>query len=231
MKKIVKTSIAISACLAILLSSVGFSLAEETENDEQHQSMTITLYRHGIDGSVTPVNTEIDLSNGLDYEEVLANKCDDLLKNDVEFQRQLENLTSNFTVAAGFLFITSRGKGFHFESKTRTRLIKNSKIFGKILDKINIFKIKLPKLGLFERKSIVFCRYPNDSAAITTITPIVRSIINGSHVKTVQGNHSVYVYNFVGYTTWWGRFSFSPFDIFPRAFSGYGKITICNNLS
>ena len=231
MKKTVKTSIAILACLLLLISSTGYSLAKETKKDEEQQSMTVTFYRYGIDGSITPINTEIGVGKGQNVEEKLANKCSELLQNDGELQNILENLTLNFTVAAGFLFVKSSGKGFHFESKTRTKLLKRPKILSKLLSKIKFFKIKLPKLKLFDKKPYLFCRYPKDPEANTTITPIVRSIVNESYIKNVQGNHSVFVYDFVGYTTWCGRFSFSPLDVLPRAFAGYGRVIICNNLS
>ena len=231
MKRTIKTSITMVACLLILFSSVGYSLAEETKKDVKLQSMTITLYRYGIDGSVTPIDTEIDIGEGKNFEEKLANKCSELLQNDGQLQNLLENLTSNLTATAGFLFIKSSGKGFHFESKTRIKLLKRPKILSKLLNKIKFFKIKLPKIKLFHKKTYLFCKYAKDPTANTTIIPLIRSAINESYIKNVQGNHSVFVYDFVGYTTWCGRFSFSPLDILPRAFAGYGRTAIYKNLS
>lgn len=55
-------------------------------------------------------------------------------------------------------------------------------------------------------------------------------MIWGNATKTILGNHSVLVRNFVGYTTWCGRFSQSPLDILPRAFCGYARFVVCNKL-
>lgn len=230
MKKLNRVPITILACLIIVISSAGYALAEDTKNEEKQESITITFYRYGVDGSITPINTEIAIGDGQDFDKKIAAKCDELLQNDVGLQKQLENLTKNLTISAGILFIRSSGKGFHYESKTRTKILKRPKILSKILDKINIFKIKLPKINLFKKKTHIFCRYAYDVNANTTITPLIRSAMNESYIKTIHGRHSIYVYNFIGYTSWIGRFSFSPFDILPRAFVGYGRVAICNDL-
>ena len=45
--------------------------------------------------------------------------------------------------------------------------------------------------------------------------------------KIVEGNHSILVINFKGFTTWDGRFSNSLFDILPRALCGVsGFVTV-----
>jgi len=230
MKKIFTIIFMMASCFILITSSVGSSLAEEMKDEESEDYFTVVFYRYDIDGSVIPISVDIDIGDGENLEDKISSKCDELFKNDIEIQGQLDNLTKNYTIGAGFLLVRSVGKGFHYESKTRKKLLKRPKILKKIIDKINILKIKLPDLNLLGRKKHVFCKYAYDLEANTTITPIVRSSINESYVKTVEGQHSVYVYNFVGYTSWLGRFSFSPLDVLPRAFTGYGNLIICNDL-
>jgi hypothetical protein len=71
------------------------------------------------------------------------------------------------------------------------------------------------------RIPLIFCRYANDANANTSITPLF-----GEDKETiyVEGNHMVFALGFIGYTSWFGRVSQSPFDIIARTFSGYALL-------
>jgi len=228
MKNLKLICLAIFTSFIVLTSSASISLAKEIEDSEK--IVTITLYRHGIDGSINPIDINIDLSDG-NFEDLIQEKCNELLKDDETIQEYLENFTFNLTGDTGILLVKSRGKGFHFEHKVRIKLFNRPKILERILDKFTIFKFRLPNLNIITKKPYLFCKYSNDEKANTTITPLLRSLQNENASKTIEGNHSVLVYNFIGYTSWFGRFSFSPFDILPRTFVGYGRVAVCNRLT
>ena len=71
------------------------------------------------------------------------------------------------------------------------------------------------------------------NAANTTFYPIIRSIFNPDSITHIEGNHTILVGKFYGYTTWTGRFSCLLSEILfqktllPRAFSGVGRIVVC----
>lgn len=246
MKKIITAAI----CLVILISSMGFvtskniefSKDDTTVDDEETSSLSkFTIYRVSPDGEISPV--DIYLENvGEDIGAALENVCSNLFENDEEIQRYLgllENNTGNDTnntqnttqdsnntglnlsLALGMVRIKSHGRGFHFKTKTKVQ----------ILTKFKFFKIMLPRIRISARKPIVFCKYPADERAKTTYHSIIKSYLNENATQTeITGNHSVFVKNFIGYTTWFGRIS-NPFSsLIPRAFSGIGKYVICNQL-
>lgn len=216
MKSSVKKIIMVLSCLTILLSSMTLTSAFEYNSNNQDSNI-VTIYRYGPDGNIMPVTLSVD-KESKNLKKILINKCKELLENDSQIQDFLNNLTFNFTVDAGYLFIKSQGRGFHFKTKTEVR----------ILAKFKLFKLMMPRIKVRTNKDLVFCRYYNDEKANTTIKPIIRNMMGQNATKYVEGNHSILVSNFVGFTTWCGRFSFSPFDIMPRAFIGYGRLTLCN---
>lgn len=124
-----------------------------------------------------------------------------------------------------FLLIKSYGRGFYFKTKVKTKLFERKRS----LEKFEIPELLFSKIKSIRTDRIVFCRY-NDTKAKTTVISILRSLSNESAVKIVSGSHSVFVYDFIGYTTWYGRLSFLPVDMLSRAFVGYGRLTICNKL-
>lgn len=195
------------------------------EIDKQKQTKIVKIYRYGIDGSITEFDLNIEIKIDEDLGEMLVEKCSELLKNDDQIQDFLQNVTSNLTIDAGLLLVKSYGRGFHFKTKARLKLFERVRL----LEKFEIFEFLFSKIRAIKNDKIIFCRY-NDTKAKTTIIPILRSMINESSIKNINGSHSVLVYDFIGYATWFGRFSFSPIDTLPRAFVGYGRLAVCNKL-
>ncbi len=224
MKKIMTAII----CLIILTSSMGLVTSATAE---EKQDETFTIYRVDSNGEISPVEVEIDLDNikNNDIGQTLEDICTKLFKNDLEMQKYCasaqennSNQSSKLSFAFGMVRVKSHGRGFHFKTKTRVR----------ILTKFKFFKIMLPRIRITARKPIVFCKYDADQKAETTYNSLIKSYMNkNSTSTTITGNHSVFVRNFIGYTTWTGRFS-SPFTkIIPRAFSGIGKYVVCNQFN
>ena len=222
MNKLLKNSFAIFVCAVFLFSAIAISATAGTDLELNKKTQKITLYRYGPDGFVKPVDVDVSLKNGQNLADAIAEKCEELVESDIEIQSFLgDNNTSNDTNASilklGFLSkVKSKGRGFHFKFKTKVN----------VLTKFKLFSLLLPKIRIWARTPIVFCKYSNDSRAHTTII----STQDSNLTKVVEGSHSVFIYNFVGFTSWCGRFSFSPFDVLPRSFSGYAMFVSCKTL-
>lgn len=226
MREKTKKTLVLIVCLLFL--SITFtdtyfskSLKIKNENEETIDKKTLNLYRHGINGEITQVETEIELKENEDIDEAILEKCRELFKKDNEFQKYIKNLkiqanNSNLTYGAGLFSIRSSGKGFHFKTKWLLR----------IAIKYLMFKFKLPALGIPGRKSILFCSYKNDPDAQTKISPML-SLSGIQNSTEINGEHSIFVANFRGFTTWPGRSTnfFSLFrnskPLLKRSFFGF----------
>jgi hypothetical protein len=128
---------------------------------------------------------------------------------------ELENLTFGFVCR-----VKSHGRGFHYKSM----------ILERIMLRFVLIRLGLPRITTILHSPLVVCRYAKDDSAKTTI---IRLFGNNTTNKTkiVDGNHTVIAQNFIGYTTWIGRFSKSFFDLFPRAFAGIARFVVCIKLN
>ncbi len=196
------------------------TLNKKVEKEEIIDTKTVTLYRHGLKGEITQVETQIKLKESMNIEKALEEKCKELFKEDNEFQNYIKSKilqlnNSNLTLDVGLFFISSYGKGFHFKTKWVLRMV----------IKYVLFKLNLPSLGVPGRKRILFCSYKNDLNALTNVTPII-SVLGNKNNTVINGNHTIAVLNFRGFTTWPGRFAnlFSLFTnfkpILSRSFYG-----------
>lgn len=210
--KFEKKLITIVVTLAFILTGISSVSAIETYETEEKgitSTFPVTIYRHGLDGSITPIDIDLKLEEGQDLGEVIADKCQELFENDVELQEYLKDTG----ISLGFVCkIKSRGRGFHYQAK----------LIEKLLLRFIKFRLALPRLNTLLTKPLVFCRYKKDLRANTTISSL---LFNTS--RYMNGNHTVIVHNFVGYTSWFGRFSFSPLNLVPRSFFGVAKFAIC----
>ena len=157
----------------------------------------------------------IELEESQDLGDVLIEQCDILLENDEEIQ-QIVQQANNKSIFGFFTRVQSTGKGFHY----KTLLLE--KLYLRYL----LWKFQLPRIAPFFAKPFVFCRYGNDLTAKTIIQPILWG--NETAPRIIEGTHSVFVNNFIGYSTWFVRFSYSA--ILPRTFSGYGRFAFCNKI-
>lgn len=217
MNILLKKSIALMVCIFFVLTSM--TAISESIVDEKNITIIekVTLLRYGPDGSVEPVIVEIELKEDQDIDNVIAEKCNELLSLDQEIQDLLNNQTGVNRTSGVFKVVSSKGKGLHFKLKTRLRLTLNKKLTS----------LKLPRISVIPRKPLIYCNYVNDPNAYTEVSPMFKSDPNAT--KIVTGNHSVLALNFIGYTSWSGRFSFTPFDILPRSFSGIALFIICKS--
>jgi hypothetical protein len=103
------------------LSANPIHIDNETKKDVTSITQTIekvTVFRHGIDGIITKVNLEIELKEGININDAIADKCEKLIKEDANFQ----NLTNDSILKNYISFIKSKGKGLHIHFSKR-RLI------------------------------------------------------------------------------------------------------------
>ncbi len=207
MNKIVKKIAITLICIAFITTAVGTSSALFTDNKTVRE---IILYRHSPDGSIKPIKTTIKLGTGEDIGKIIADKCEELFENDLEIQNFLN--VSQIPIGV-FAKIKSYGKGVHYQSK----------FLEKMTLKFVLFRLGLPRVHTLVNKPLILCKYPEDINAKTTINPVFRPNVS----KIIEGNHTVIVCNFIGITSWFGHFSFSPFDILPRAFYGFGNLAFC----
>lgn len=211
MKKSINQLIVLTICLVLLLPSIIISSAENLKEPTNIKKI-YTIYRYGPDGSITPLQVDIDI----DKDENLADKCEELFENDIEMQKlveiELENITFGFICK-----VKSQGKGFHYKSM----------FLEKIILRFVLFRLGLPRITTILHKPLIVCRYAKDTSAKTTITQLFGNNDTTNKTKIVIGNQTVIAQNFIGYTTWAGRFSKSLFDIIPRAFAGIARFVIC----
>ena len=222
MHKLEKKIIASLICLTFIMLAVTSSSAITVEQQESKaeepvkettiSTETVTIYRCGPDGSVTPVELNLELGDEQDIGDAMIAQCDELLENDEEMQNLLKAL--NLSI---FCRVKSKGRGFHY----KTMLLE--KLYLRYL----LWKLQLPRVASLLAKPLIFCRYAGDSTAKTIMKPLIGK---NAKEKEMEGAHFVIVNSFIGYTTWVGRISITPLNILPKAFSGYARFAFCKKL-
>jgi len=229
MKKICLILVVLIFCASSLATASIIPISKiETNSLKNTSTKTVTICRYGPDRTITPIKMDITLKEEQNIEEILAEKCSELTENDDEIQDHINNLINNTNGTSLFSVLKSKGKGFHFKTKIRFRMEKLH--FPRMPKEIPLLvKIKLLIYFNFNKPvtkptNIIFCKYANDAQANTTIT----SLVGGENAtRYIEGNHSVFALGFIGYTGWLGHFSFTPFNLRPRAFAGYAMLVNC----
>ncbi|UCH72498.1 MAG: hypothetical protein JSW62_02825 [Thermoplasmatales archaeon] len=223
----------IFAILVFFTSGIAAgTITNNLKNNENSLIKTVMLCRYGPDGTNKLIKTDIIIDNDEKIEDAIAEKCKELAESDHEIQEYLGKLNDDNDTKDAFIFsnVRSSGKGFHFKTKiNRLQFLKMPKNIPFII-KIKILLyyyndyLNEPLNG---RLNIIYCRYPKDVEANTTI----KSLIGGENsTKYIEGKHSVTAIDFIGYTGWIGRFSITPFDLKPRMFFGYATIVSYNEI-
>ena len=233
MKNKSKKILAIAMCLIFVFtiaeSTTSRVLNKSIKEDKKSEIKTITLYRHGLDGVITEVNADIILTEGIAIEKAIQDKCEELFKNDIEFNNYMKAIrkdqnnsnnntenNTNLSYGLGLFFVVSRGKGIHFQTK----------MLGKLLLKLLALKLKAPKIirkVIKLRKQMITCSY-NNERSFTYINPIASIPTNTTQNSTqssifIRGQHSISLIGFKGYTSWFKRVKFSK--IFAKSLSGF----------
>jgi DNA-directed RNA polymerase subunit L len=202
MQKINKKIIGILFSFLIILSGISsvsaINIKNETitskDNEIDGEFKTVTIFRYGLDGSVETFEIEIKVDDQTDISELMEEKCEELLNKDTEFKDLAENNSKYNFISR----IKSRGRGIHI------------KIAPQILWplKFKLFPLLPPYIFRRVRVPIIYCRYPRDQKAYTTLTPLV-----GGNSTTINGYHSVFSIGFFGFKWWIGSISFLGFVV------------------
>jgi len=211
-KKLIVSFISVVILISGLTTVSAVTIEKENPNikdDEPSlQTETVTLYRFGLDGSLTPVEVEVELKEGQDLNDAIEEKCVELLENDPEFQ---ESLDDNTTMGA-LSIVKSRGRGLHLKLRPSIQWPIKYKLFP-MLPPYVFRRVHIP---------IVYCKYTRDDRALTTITPL-----SGEIATTVEGPHSVLCIGFYGFKWWAGHVSLLGFGL-RTGFVGISIITKVN---
>ena len=199
--------------VVLLLSFTGWSIVSAT-GSEYSVSETVlvdtVVYRHGPDGSITPLMVQVPLKKSMsadEQEETILEFCADLAEHDSEIQLYLEDMGENLS---SFAFIKSRGRGLHFDYKVRIPVKRFFKKFPNFPPYYRIVKIPL-----------VYCKYPRDAKAYS----LVRPLAGGGNTTVYDGQHSVVALGFIGYTTWVGLIAKRGY-VLRCGFAGYALVDI-----
>lgn len=190
-------------------------ISENNDEDSEPNTEIVTLYRYGLDGTISPVSMEIETDKATPLEDNIVDICLRLLEQDEEIQTFIKNYQTdeNETVdneTKDLRLVISQGKGFHFKfpvlpprikarKHTNRRLLRNPMIQYWHMLLISILR------RTFGPNLFIYCRYPRDDAAKTTLAPFKEE-----ETTEIIGPHQVTCLGFIGYTGW----------MFPRSRSG-----------
>jgi len=178
---------------------------EEIITEKVENTLTITLFKHELDGSRTPIDVEIELKEGKDIGEQIEEKCLEYLEDDPFIKRlEDENITQEL-----FMKIRSRGRGLHLRFNSRVQFFKLYKLFPFLP----------PYFRTLYIVPLLICQYKRDNKAFTTL-----SQINGNNSTLVQGPHRVISIGFYGISWWIGKVSLIGF-VFRNGFVGISLLT------
>jgi hypothetical protein len=204
-------SLLISSSILSTVSATSFNNDDFQGNIENTTKKIVTLSRYGLDGSVTLIKVEIEVNQGENINDKIEEKCAELLKNDPELQKLLENnITKN-----SLSLIRSKGRGLHVKFIPSITFPTTGKI-SQLLSPDKYRKIRIP---------IIYCKYPNDANAFTTTS----SLFHVNNTNTTTGPHSVLCIGFYGYKWWLGHISWRGFLI-RTGFVGISIYTKINSL-
>jgi hypothetical protein len=224
MYRITKKITAISILLLVLVSGLAGAsniLFNENSPDCSTCTKTVTLYRYGPDGTIASVN--IAYSEGQNLEEVIAEKCRELIDGNTVIQSYLSGNNSNTTINV-FSRVTSHGKGTHLKSPFSIRIPFLFLLRYGLLRELPLrYRILGPRWI-----PIIIGNYSQDERAETVIKTVSTPIRPGTPPITIKGKHIVLVYGFVGYTGWRGTSA----DFYEKmgwvtGFDGYGSFIFC----
>jgi hypothetical protein len=222
MRELTKKLTVTFVLLLVLISGfagASVSSAKESSSDDSACAKTVTLYRYGPDGTVTPIRTNVYLEGGQNLDEVIAEKCSELLDNDIEMQNYVSS--NGLKNISYWSHVSSWGIGQHWKSPFRFHIpllvLLRFKLFPDVPLWYKIFGINVIPW--------VFCSYMNDENAHTKIETLPTPT-RPDNTTIINGMHNVTAFAFFGYTYWRGTHA-KWFDNSGKetGFDGYAIIT------
>ena len=219
--------ILLTAQVSSAISASQKESSAENNDDTDENELTLNILRYGPDGSVEHVTVNTELNEDGDLQEQVNKICHKLFENDFEMQNYVKEQTKN-TNSSGTPFVSRFGI-VSVESSGMGKHVKTKGLFEKLL-KIIPLRLRLTRVMVKFCHPTIFCDYSNDATANTTMYPLIRAILGGNVTDNVKGNHTIFVRGFVGFASWIGRQSSSPFDVLPRSLTGIARTVICKRI-
>jgi hypothetical protein len=201
-REITKKLTVISVLLLFLVSGfagASFASIKDNPSDDSVNNEIVTLYRYGPDGTITPVSVNIACQEEQNLDDIIAEKCSELLDKDLEIKNYV-SITDNVTTLFGLSRIKSSGVGLHWKSPLRFRIplfvMLRFRLFQDVPLKYKILGINVIPL--------VHCNYMNDENASTNIETIPTPFRPDKETMSIEGKHNVTALFFFGYTYWRG---------------------------
>jgi len=176
--------------------------------------------------SFSGVQASIALQESPNVRENIYEKFIELFGNNLGSNINISISGNNTTLKiSGLVKIRSWGRGFHWKSSFGFR------IPFTIILKYRLFDIIPLRYKIFGMKVVprVYCTYlDNDTEAYTEITPLPTPMRPNPDTIRIEGNHTVAVYGFVGYTAWRGtNAQFIDDRGWRTGFDGYASLVAC----
>lgn len=202
----ITSGIAVASGENVSVTKYNIKETEDVISEKDQNTIIVTLFKHEFDGSKTPMEVEIELEEGRDIEDLIEEKCLELLEDDpiIERLNDDENISQELIMK-----IRSRGRGLHIRFNSRIQFFKLYKLFP----------VLPPYFRTFIIFPLIFCQYSNDNRANTTI-----SQIGGNNTTSVNGPHRVISIGFYGVSWWIGKVSLIGFVV-RNGFVGISLLT------
>ncbi len=183
-------------------------------------SLSILLLCNLASVSTAQTNTSLQESQIL---ELINEKCSDLFGGGDNSTISFNNSTIK---VSGLVRIRSWGGGFHWRSSFAFRIpftiILKYRLFDIIPLRYKIFGMKVTPR--------VYCTYLDDTKAFTEITPLPTPMRPNPSKIRIEGNQTVAVFGFVGYTAWRGtNAEFIDDKEWRTGFDGYASLVVCKS--
>jgi len=225
-KKLMVVSVLLFVLISGLTGAYSASIPKSSTDGSIHTE-TVTLYRYGPDGTITPININIAFQEGQNPDEAIAQKCSELVSTDIGIQTYLSG-NNNMTNVSMFARVTSFGAGSHLKSFFSIRIPFLSLLKYGLLQNLPLrYKIFGPRWI-----PIIVCNYSKDEGAKTSIETVPTPIRPNKTEITIEGKHAIWVSYFVGYVGWRGT-SADFYDTrgLRTGFDGYASFIIYEKFS
>ena len=230
MHEIVKKLTVISVLIFVLVSgfaSASFISIKNNPSNDPVNAETVTLYRCGPDGTITPINVNIAFQEGQNPDEAIAQKCSELVSTDIGMQNYFSG-NNNMTNISMFARVTSFGAGTHLKSFFSIRIPFLFLLKYGLLQKLPLrYKLLGPRWI-----PLIVCNYSKDEGAKTSIETVPTPTRPDKTEITIEGKHTIWVSYFVGYVGWRGTSAdFCDTRGLRTGFDGYASFIIYEKFS
>lgn len=186
----------------ILLTTGLISQSIAFANEKTQSTEKFTIYRHGPDGTITPMQIDVSLDKEKDIQEAISKKLEEFITDDLEIQNYLSSDRGAKNISF-YTSVKSWGKGLHLQSPFRFRIPFLFLLRFRLFPDVPL-RYKILGLNVIPR---VHCNYMNDVDAKTTLELLPTKSRPVKETVLIEGAHNVTAYGFIGYTFWRGMYA------------------------